>query len=79
MRHVRRQIGPYPHRIYIEVTTLISQIEQVIEPDAFEQDVLHTARKLAVDGHLKIALFKLHELLESGESAFEKSIRGIET
>ncbi|MDR5763149.1 MULTISPECIES: hypothetical protein [unclassified Caballeronia] len=43
-----------------------------IEPDAFEQDVLHTARKLAVDGHLKIALFKLHELLESGESALEK-------
>ena len=79
MRHVHRHIGPYPDQIHIEVATLISEIEHVIEPDAFDQDVLHTARKLAMDGKLKIALFKLHEILESGGSARNKSSRGTET
>ena len=51
------------------MATLIAQFEQGIESDAFEQDVLRTARKLAIDGKLKIALFKRHEVLESGGSA----------
>lgn len=65
MNQVNRQIGRYPNKLYIEVATLISQTEHVIEPDPFEQDVLQTARKLSQDGNLKIALFRLHEVVEA--------------
>lgn len=67
MNQVNRQIGPYPNELYVEVATLISETEQDIEPDPFEQDVLQTARKLAADGNLKMALFRLHEVVEARE------------
>jgi hypothetical protein len=65
MNQVNRQIGPYPNQLYIEVATLIYETEHVIELDPFEQDVLQTARKLSQDGNLKMALFRLHEVVEA--------------
>ncbi|SAL85712.1 hypothetical protein AWB68_07775 [Caballeronia choica] len=65
MNQVNRQIGRYPDRLYIEVAELIDQTEHLIEPDPFEQDVLTTARKLSEDGNLKMALFRLHEVVEA--------------
>ena len=52
-----------PGSLCIEVNELIRQIEQIIEPNPFEQDILETTRRLSEDGKLKLALFKLHEVI----------------
>jgi hypothetical protein len=65
MNRVNRQIGRYPDRLYLELTELIHQTERVITPDPFEQEVLQTVRRLANDGNLKMALFRLHEVIEA--------------
>jgi hypothetical protein len=65
MNQVDCQIGRYPDQLYIEVAELIDQTEHLIGPDPFEQDVLLTARKLSQDGNLKMALFRLHEVVEA--------------
>jgi hypothetical protein len=44
---------------------LIQHTDHLIKPDPFEQEVLQTASKLAEDGNLKMALFRLHEVIES--------------
>jgi hypothetical protein len=65
MNRVDRHIGRYPDAYYIEVAVLIQHTDHLIKPDPFEQDVLQTASKLAEDGNLKMALFRLHEVIES--------------
>jgi hypothetical protein len=53
----------YPGALFSEVNGLIQQTERIADPDPFEQDLLYTARKLAESGNLKLALFKLHEVI----------------
>lgn len=53
----------YPGALCNEVNGLIQQTEHIADPDPFEQDILYTARKLAESGDLKLALFKLHEVI----------------
>jgi hypothetical protein len=65
MTQVNRHVGPYPGPFYLEVEALIRQTESVIKPDPFEHDVLQTAEALAGDGNLKMALFRLHEVIEA--------------
>lgn len=65
MNHVSRQIGRYPDRLYLELAELIQQTELVIKPDPFEREVLQTAGRLAEEGNLKMALFRLHEVVET--------------
>nr|WP_132458999.1 hypothetical protein [Paraburkholderia sp. BL8N3] len=65
MNQVNRQIGRYPDRLSSELAELIRQTEHVIKPDPFEQEVLQTARRLAQEGNLKMALFRLHEVVQT--------------
>lgn len=65
MNQVNRHVGPYPGQLYLEVEALIRQTEGVVQPDPFEHDVLQTAEALAGDGNLKMALFRLHEVIEA--------------
>jgi hypothetical protein len=65
MNQVNRQPGRYPDQLYIELADLIHQTEHLVRPDPFEQDVLQTARTLADNGKLKMALFRLHEVVEA--------------
>jgi hypothetical protein len=53
----------YPGALSSEVNGLIQQTERIVDLDPFEQDILHTARVLAEGSELKLALFKLHELI----------------
>jgi hypothetical protein len=66
--------GPsrYPDELCMYVTMLIRQTERLINPDPIEQDVFSSVRNLAERGELKLAMYKLHEVidqrLENGES-----------
>ena len=53
----------YPDAFFSDVNGLIQQTERIVDPDPFEQDLLHTSRLLAETGELKLALFKLHEVI----------------
>ncbi|WP_062643054.1 hypothetical protein [Caballeronia arationis] len=64
MNQVNRQIGPYPSELYVDVRTFIDQTESIVKPDPFEHDVLRTVRRLVEDGKLKIALFRLREVID---------------
>lgn len=59
----RYSAGPYPQLICIDVLRFIREVERVLIPDPFEQDILITARKLAEHADAKIAMFKVHEVL----------------
>lgn len=65
MKQVNQHVGRYPDPFYSEVTQLIQQMKHVIKLDPFEQDVLQTASRLAESGNLKMALFRLHEVIEA--------------
>jgi hypothetical protein len=47
----------------VDVLHFIREVERLILPDPFEQDVLITARHLAEQGAPKIAMFKVDEVL----------------
>jgi hypothetical protein len=64
MNQVNRQIGLYPSELYVDVRTFIDQTEGIVKPDPLEHDVLRTVRRLAEDGKLKIALFRLREVID---------------
>ena len=64
INQINRLGGRYcPAPLSIEVNQFIRQTERIIEPDPFEQDILETTRKLADDGDLRLALFRLHEVI----------------
>lgn len=65
MNQINRHVGPYPDQFYIEVDALIQQTEHIVKPDPFEQEVLHVVEKLADDGKLKMALFRLREVIDA--------------
>lgn len=65
MNQINRHVGPYPGQFYEEVEALIQQTEHIVNPDPFEQEVLHVVEKLADDGKLKMALFRLHEVIDA--------------
>ncbi|WP_062644309.1 hypothetical protein [Caballeronia arationis] len=64
MNQVNRQIDLYPSELYVDVRAFIDETERIVKPDPFEQDVLRTVRRLAEDGKLKIALFRLREVID---------------
>jgi hypothetical protein len=55
--------GKYPDLLCIDVLRFIREVERLVIPDPFEQDVLLTARNLVEQGDPKIAMFKVHEVL----------------
>jgi hypothetical protein len=65
INEINRTAGPYPNALSMDVLILIRQTEHMINPDPFEQDLIYTARKLAEDRNLKLALFKLHEVIHT--------------
>jgi hypothetical protein len=65
MNQINRHVGRYPDQFYMEVKALIQQTEHMIEPDPFEQEVIQTVEKLTDDGNLKMALFRLHEVIDA--------------
>jgi hypothetical protein len=60
-----RHPGRYPEQFYVEIASLIAQARRVIDPDPFEHEVLQIASLLAHEGSLKMALFRLHEIIEA--------------
>jgi hypothetical protein len=52
-----------PDMLCVEVLHFIREVERLILPDPFEQDILITARHLAEQGDPKIAMFKVDEVL----------------
>ena len=60
-----RHPGRYPEQFYVEIASLIAQARRVIDPDPFEHEVLEIASLLAHEGSLKMALFRLHEIIEA--------------
>ncbi|SAL02883.1 hypothetical protein [Caballeronia ptereochthonis] len=58
------QSHAYPAALCTDVIALIRQTERMIAPDPFEQEQIGTARTLAESGDPKLALFKLHEVIE---------------
>ncbi|SAL60224.1 hypothetical protein [Caballeronia humi] len=65
MNQLNRHEGRYHGQLYIEVAELAQRTEHIINPDPFEQEVLQTVRRLTADGNLKMALFRLHEVVEA--------------
>jgi hypothetical protein len=55
--------SPYPDPLFMEVLVFISEVARLVHLDPFEQDVIITARTLAEQGDLKIAMFKIQEVL----------------
>ncbi|KDR37703.1 hypothetical protein BG61_08715 [Caballeronia glathei] len=55
----------YPELPCLDVLQRVRQSERVLAPDPFEQDQIDTARHLAEGGDLKLALFKLHEVIDA--------------
>ena len=53
----------YPDLLCIDVLRFIREVERLVSPDPFEQDILETARNLAEHANPKIAMFKVHEVL----------------
>ena len=47
----------------MDILWLISETERIIAPDPFEADLILTARALIRAGELKIARFKLNEVI----------------
>ncbi|WP_244818679.1 hypothetical protein [Caballeronia sp. Lep1P3] len=59
----RYSASRYPDQLCMEVLLYIGEVERLLIPDPFEQDLLITARNLAEQGELKIAMFKTQEVL----------------
>ena len=55
--------GSYLDLLEADVLRLTSEAEQVVAPDPFDADLILTARSLIEAGELKIAMFKLHEVI----------------
>ncbi|MDR5777401.1 MULTISPECIES: hypothetical protein [unclassified Caballeronia] len=60
-----RHPGRYPEQLYGDVIALIAQTERLLDADYFENEVLQIASRLAHEGSLKMALFRLHEIIEA--------------
>nr|WP_275446073.1 hypothetical protein [Caballeronia sp. GACF5] len=56
--------GHYPDPLCVDVLAFVREVEGVSGLDPFEQDTLATARRLAEQGDAKIALFRVHEILD---------------
>ncbi|SAL83568.1 hypothetical protein AWB67_06442 [Caballeronia terrestris] len=65
MNQLNRHEGRYHGQSYVDVAELVQQTEHIIKPDPFEQEVLQTVCRLTADGNLKMALFRLHEVIEA--------------
>jgi hypothetical protein len=65
MNQINRHEGRYHGPFYVDVAELVQQTEHILKPDPFEQEVLRTVSKLTADGNLKMALFRLHEVIEA--------------
>ncbi|WP_062611930.1 hypothetical protein [Caballeronia calidae] len=59
----RYKDGRYPDLLYRDVLQFIREVERLVIPDPFEQDILITARNLVEQGDPKIAMIKVHEVL----------------
>ena len=59
----RYKTGKYPDLLCIDVLGFIREVERLLNPDSFEQDALATARNLVEQGDPKIAMFKVHEVI----------------
>ncbi|SAL87650.1 hypothetical protein AWB74_08204 [Caballeronia arvi] len=53
----------YPNLLCVDVLRFIREVERLLIPDPFDQDVLITARNLVEQGDPKIAMFKVQEVL----------------
>jgi hypothetical protein len=62
---LNRHRGPYPNQFFVEIAEFIQQTRQIINPDPFEHEVVQTAKTLLESGNLKMALFRLHEVIEA--------------
>ena len=65
MNQLNRHSGPYPDRFFVEIAEFVQQTRHIINPDPFEHEVLQTASWLLEAGNLKMALFRLHEVIEA--------------
>jgi hypothetical protein len=65
LNQLDRHPGRYPEQFFVEMETLITQVRRVIDVDPFEHEVLHIASLLAQEGSLKMALFRLREIIEA--------------
>jgi hypothetical protein len=65
INEINRTAVPYPNELSMNVLVLIRQTERLVNPNHFEQDLFCTARKLAEDRNLKLALLKLYEVIRS--------------
>ena len=59
----RYEPGEYPLPLCTDVLRFIRETERVVIPDPFEQDLIYTARTLAETGDPKVAMFKVHEVI----------------
>jgi hypothetical protein len=59
----RYRTGACPDILCVDVLDFVGEVERLILPDPFEQDILITARHLAEQGDPKIAMFKVDEVL----------------
>jgi hypothetical protein len=55
--------GKCPDILCIDVIRFMHEVERLIIPDPFEQDILITVRNLVEQGDAKIAMFRLHEVI----------------
>ena len=60
----RYRQGRYPDLLCVDVLRFIREAERLISLDPFERDLMLTARTLVEQGDLKVAMFKLHEVLD---------------
>ncbi|WP_250504744.1 hypothetical protein [Caballeronia sp. AZ7_KS35] len=65
LNQLDRHPGRYPEQFYIEIAALIDQTSRVIIPDSFENEVLQTVTLLVDEGSLKMALLRLHKIIEA--------------
>ncbi|MGY6127097.1 hypothetical protein ACW9YV_16900 (plasmid) [Paraburkholderia strydomiana] len=55
--------GRYPDLLCREILRLVRETERLAMTDPFENDLIFTARALIEDRELKMAMFKLHEVI----------------
>ncbi|SAK72269.1 hypothetical protein AWB78_02962 [Caballeronia calidae] len=71
----RYKDGRYPDLLYRDVLQFIREVERLVIPDPFEQDILITSRSLVEQGDPKTAMFKVHEVLSGRLSSRAQALR----
>lgn len=55
--------GRYPDVLCGDVLRFIGEVERLVIPDPFEQEIVITARNLVEQGDPRVAMFNVHELI----------------